>query len=85
MVLGVCLGVRSSCQWFAKELVIIYIVQDKDPFSDIPILQPAPEELKYINVTVLTAGDLGAVGQVAETFLAAHRSASMNPEDPGVG
>jgi hypothetical protein len=84
MVLGVRLGVRTSCQWFAKELIIVYIIQDKDPFSDISILQPVPEKLEYMHVAVLTPGNLGAVGQVTETFLAARRGARMNPKDPGV-
>ncbi|KAJ5883433.1 uncharacterized protein N7473_010319 [Penicillium subrubescens] len=85
MVWGDCLGFRASCQWFAKELVIIYIVQDKNPFSNISILQPIPEELKYISLMVLAPGNLRAVDKVAETFLAARRSTGMNPEDPGVG
>jgi hypothetical protein len=85
MVLRVRLCVRTSCQWVAKELVIIYIIQDKDPFSDVSILQPVPEELKNINVAFLAPRNLSAVGQVTETFFAARRSARMSPEDPGVG
>ena len=71
-------------QWFAKELVIIDIIKDKNPFSDLPILQPVPEELENISVAILAPGNLSTVGKVAETFLAARRITRMNPENPGV-
>lgn len=84
MTLGVCLDLHPSYQWFAKELVIINIIKDKNPFSDLPILQPVPEELEDIRVAILAPGNLSTVGKVAETFLAAGRITRMNPENPGV-
>lgn len=84
-ILGVCLSLFSSCQWLAKELVVVDIIKDKDPFSDLSILQPVPEELRYIGVAVLAPGDLNAVGNVADTFLAARRITRVYPENPRLG
>jgi hypothetical protein len=48
-------------------------------------LQPVPDELEYITLVVLAPRNLGSVGKIAQTFLAAGRVTRMNPEDPGVG
>lgn len=85
MGLGDCLGLCTSRRRFAKELVIIYIIQDENPFSNLFILKPVPDELEYISVAVLPPANLGSVGKVAQTFLAAGRITRMDPEDPGVG
>ena len=84
MALSFCFVLRTSYQWFAKELVIIQIIKHKNPLSDLSILQPVPEELEYISVAVPAPGNLGAFGNIAETFLAAGRITRMNPENPGV-
>jgi hypothetical protein len=83
-ILGVCLSLYSSCQWLTKELVIIDIIKDKNPPSDLSILQPVPKELEDIRVAVLAPGDFSTVGKVTQTFLAARRVTRMNPENPGV-
>lgn len=85
MDMGVCFGLRTSRQRFAKELVVIYIIQDKNPFPGAFVLQPVPDKLEYIDVAVLAPGNLGSISKVAQTCLAAGRIARMNPEDPGVG
>lgn len=84
MVLGICIIIRTGCQWFAKKLVIIQIIKHKNPLSDLSILQPVPEELENIRVAILTPGNLSTVGKVAQTFLAARSITRVNPENPGV-
>jgi len=38
---------------FAKELVVVDVIKDKNPFSDISVLYPIADDLKYIGVPVL--------------------------------
>lgn len=84
MALEICFIIRTGGKRFAKKLVIIQIIKHKNPFSDLSILQPVPEELEDISVAAATPGNLGAFGNIAKTFLAAGRITRMNPENPGV-
>ena len=78
-----CLPLRNG--WFPKERVIIDIIYDKNPFPDLPILQPVPEELENIGVGILAPGNLSTASKVAQTFLVARGITRVNPENPGVG
>lgn len=81
---GVCLCLCLRSGWFPKELVIIDIIYDKNPFSDLPILQPVPEELENIGAGILAPGNPSTIGKVAQTFLVARGITRVNPENPGV-
>lgn len=75
---------RLFCGYMEK-IIVVEIIQDEKPISSLCIIEPITEELEDIDLGVLPASYLGAVGDFSATLLKASCIARINPENPRVG
>ena len=75
--------IRGVC-WAShrKNLVIIDIIKDANPFSYLLIMEPVLYEFEYIRLRILTTWDFDPVCDFPETLLEPGFGTPMHPENP---
>lgn len=66
----------------AKELIVVNIIKDENPFPDLVILQPIYDELEYIDVVNMAPRNIDSIRKITETLLTASYVTCMDPENP---